>query len=327
MKKEFEKFDVEFFKKQYCKSDEQISEAERILGCQLEEFYNHYIETHYDNLKKLDERLIATTFKSLLNSPYVNSIKSRVKQPYHLVDKLIRKVIENSEYSTINKDNYHMYFDDLLGFRLILLYLDDWHKLHNSILDQYTFNSQNFIERKDREKEFKGRADSFLVSLPEINIRNGDDEIIYTSKFTEPFGKHFKIKKGKYYRSIHYSVFYEGYCFEIQVRSAFDEAWSEIDHDILYPVNLHNEEFINFSKMLNRITGVSNEMASYFKNVIEQKFISNSKSAVATLNSVPNELECSHIEFNKSKDSGTTNEYAGLSADNIIDEIVKGENI
>ncbi len=327
MNKEFEKFDVEIFKQKYCKSDDQIAEAESILGRSVVDFYNHYIENHYDKLKELDKQLIATSFKSLLNSPYVNSIKSRVKDPYHLVDKLIRKVIENVEYRNIDIDNYHLYFDDLLGFRLILLYMDDWCELHNLILNQYAFDNKNFVKKEERIKKFSDSTDSFFISLPEINIRNGDDEVIYTSKFPESSDKYFKVKRGRYYRSIHYSIFHKGYCFEIQVRSVFDEAWSEIDHDMLYPINLNNEELINYSKMLNRITGVSNEMASYFKNVIGTKFVSASGNSVATLHSVPNELERSHIEHNKLKGFDTPNEYAELSVNNIIDEIVKGENI
>lgn len=327
MNKEFEKFNVEIFKQKYCKSDEQIAEAQSILERPVEDFYNHYIETHYGKLKELDKQLIATTFKSFLNSPCVNSIKSRVKDPYHLIDKLIRKTIENVEYRNINIDNYHLYLDDLLGFRLILLYMDDWCELHNLILKQYAFDSKNFVKKEERIEKFSNNTEPFFIALPEINIRNGDDEVIYTSKFTKSNDKNFKVKKGRYYRSIHYSIFHTGYCFEIQVRSVFDEAWSEIDHDMLYPINLHNEEFINYSKMLNRITGISNEMASYFKNVIGTKFVNDSGIPMATLRSVPNELEHSHIEHNKLKDFEMPDEYTELSVNNIIDEIVKGENI
>ena len=43
------------------------------------------------------------------------------------------------------------------------------------------------------------------------------------------------IKSDGIYRSLHYIIKYKGYYVEIQGRTLFEEGWSEIDHDIVYP--------------------------------------------------------------------------------------------
>lgn len=326
MNNNFEEFDIEKFKSNYCKDDEQIKKAEQILGHEIKQFYDHYIEFHYDRLKEIEADLLSTTFQDLLNCPVVNSMKSRVKNPYHFIDKLVRKVNRDVEYNSVTLENYHFYFDDLLGFRLIILYMNDWYKLHKLILEKYTCNQNNFC-KKDSLKNFIGTTDSFLISLPEINIRNGDDEDIFRSKYGDSFEKNIILKKGRYYRSIHYSIFHKDYCFEIQLRSVFDEAWSEVDHDILYPVNLNSRECIEYSMLLNRITGFSNEMSSYFKQVIGITFTPQKGEIKSTLDSVPNELNHLQSAYNKSRHIEKESNLRNLSAKKIIDNIVKGENI
>lgn len=319
-------YDFEFFKKEFCKSDEQIKEAENVLGCSLECFFNHYLENHYERLVKIDKQLLSTTFNDFLSIRCVNSIKSRVKDPYHLLDKLVRKVLKKAEYKDINLDNYHLYFDDLLGFRLILLYNEDWYDLHKEILNHYSGDKERFVD-KNKRIYLDTSTEPFIISTPEINIRNGDDDGIYKSVIATSSGCKPLIKSGRYYRSIHYSVFYHGYCFEIQVRSVFDEAWSEVDHNLLYPSNLDNVNFINYSKMINRITGLSNEMSSYFKNVICNGYASTQvSSTTATLKTVPDELEQTYISHNEiiSADKDKKNDS---SAHDILDDILKGETI
>lgn len=321
----FGKYDVEYFKCNYCKDDAQINEAEGILGHSLECFYNHYIENHYNNLNGINEKLLSSDFNNMLSLECVNSIKSRVKNPYHLIDKIVRKILTDTNYKELGLDNYHLYFDDLLGFRLIMLYHEDWFDLHKAIVNIYNCDENDFTDKKNRFK-LNNNAKPFIISVPEINIRNGDDDSIYKSKFSSLNGCHPIIKSGRYYRSIHYSVFHSGYCFEIQVRSVFDEAWGEIDHNLLYPSNLQNKDFIEFSKMLNRITGFSNEMSSYFRNVIYNKCNSDSNQLIATLKTVPDELNQSYVKHSERVNAYNSEDTAS-SASDVIDNILKGEII
>lgn len=265
---------------EYNKSEEYIHNAEEKINESLEKFYRHYIDNHYLKLIELEKEIYL--FFQNLSRNFVHSIRSRVKEPYHLIDKIIRKVHKSTDYNNLTLENYHLLFDDLLGFRIILLYSDDWEKVHDFISDNIKIDPEKYLDKQNRLSVPKD-APMFIVSKPEIKIRNGDDDSIY-----ERYKNEYKIDKGKYYRSTHYSVFHQGYCFEIQVRSIFDEAWSEVDHNILYPNHLENTDLISYSRLLNRISGAANEMSQYFKNTVsKQPYL----KAAPTLDSVPDELK------------------------------------
>ena len=76
-----------------------------------------------------------------------------------------------------------------------------------------------------------------------------------------------EIKSGGIYRSLHYIIKYKGYYVEIQGRTLFEEGWSEIDHDIVYPYYQDDEMLNDFSKLLNRLSGMADEMSSYFRRM------------------------------------------------------------
>lgn len=71
---------------------------------------------------------------------------------------------------------------------------------------------------------------SDIAERPKVYIRPGDDEHFYVGIS----GIKLESERG-YYRSIHYIIKYGGYYIEVQVRSIFEEAWGEVDHDVLYP--------------------------------------------------------------------------------------------
>ena len=76
------------------------------------------------------------------------------------------------------------------------------------------------------------------------------------------------MKKNK---NSHYIVKYKGYYVEIQGRTLFEEGWSEIDHDIVYPYYKDDEMLTDFSKLLNRLSGMADEMSSYFRRMKEER--------------------------------------------------------
>ena len=54
---------------------------------------------------------------------------------------------------------------------------------------------------------------------------------------------------------------------EIQGRTLFEEGWSEIDHDIVYPYFKDDVMLNDFSTLLNRLSGMADEMSSYFRRM------------------------------------------------------------
>jgi hypothetical protein len=53
------------------------------------------------------------------------------------------------------------------------------------------------------------------------------------------------------------------YISEVQVRTIFEEGWSEIDHKIRYPYDKDNKLLSQFLVMFNRLSGNADEMGSY----------------------------------------------------------------
>ena len=51
----------------------------------------------------------------------------------------------------------------------------------------------------------------------------------------------------------------------------FEEGWGEIDHDIVYKEAGDDEMLKDYSKMLNRLAGLADEMSSYFRKLKENR--------------------------------------------------------
>ena len=54
---------------------------------------------------------------------------------------------------------------------------------------------------------------------------------------------------------------------EIQVRTVFEEAWSEIDHLMRYPYDIDNPIITEYLAIFNRIVGSADEMGTFIKNM------------------------------------------------------------
>jgi putative GTP pyrophosphokinase len=178
----------------------------------------------------------------LRGAKQVHSLKFRIKDPEHLVAKIIRKTIE-SPSTKISPDNYRDHITDLIGIRVLHLYKEDWTTIHDFIV-----------------KEWKA------AERPTANIRRGDPEDLVQSFRARGS----KIKEHKFgYRSIHYLVrsqpTKEIHVAEIQVRTIFEEGWSEIDHSIRYPNPSPNRAFSRPLAILNRLAGSADEMGSYVR--------------------------------------------------------------
>ncbi len=190
----------------------------------------------------------------LLKVKKVHSVRYRIKDSEHLIEKIIRKKIEDKK-RTFTIENYTNNIDDIIGIRALHLFKDDWDDIDCYVVSTW------------KTKE-----------TPTANIRNGDSEEI-TKKFAD---KNYKIKEHKYgYRSVHYilesSPTKKNYVAELQVRTIFEEGWSEIDHTIRYPYDLENPILKQYLLMFNRLAGNADEMGTYIKflqSELEKKEIS-----------------------------------------------------
>jgi hypothetical protein len=128
-----------------------------------------------------------------------------------------------------------------MGIRILHLFKEDWESIHNEVYNNYDLNEK-----------------------PTANYREGDN--------TDLFEKvDCKLSKHKYgYRSVHYLLKYKPsktteYIIELQVRTVFEEAWSEIDHQIRYPYDMNNPILAKYLSTFNTLAGNADEMGTYIK--------------------------------------------------------------
>jgi ppGpp synthetase/RelA/SpoT-type nucleotidyltranferase len=174
--------------------------------------------------------------------PQVHSLKVRIKDPERLVAKLIRKGLENPEFA-VDCDTYEEHVPDLIGIRALHLFKDEWQPIHEFVVTTWDLHEQ-----------------------PIAYVRDGDPEEICNA-FKEAKCKVVKHEFG--YRSVHYVIKTQPgkrvRLAELQVRTVFEEGWSEIDHSVRYP-QLSSDPNLTFSlAILNRFAGSADEMGTFVK--------------------------------------------------------------
>jgi ppGpp synthetase/RelA/SpoT-type nucleotidyltranferase len=144
--------------------------------------------------------------------PIVHSIKSRLKDPAHLEDKLKRKLRDGI---SITKENIFSKITDLVGVRILHLYQDQFPTINEAIHQKIENGDWVFVE-PPTAFTWDHESQQFYESL---NIVTELRATYYTSI-------HYVIKPNNKNSSV---------CCEIQVRTLFEEIWGEIDHSINYP--------------------------------------------------------------------------------------------
>jgi ppGpp synthetase/RelA/SpoT-type nucleotidyltranferase len=227
----------------------------------LVSLYNDFIQ-----IKPSLETQASYISEVLRGNKKVHTVRSRVKDPEHLIAKLVRKTKERQEkYGEdfqFNLQNYKEEITDLIGVRAIHIFKEDWEGIND------------FINNTWKVKEVKA------------NVREGDS----TEKFTELNIEIDKRKTG--YRSVHYLIEFnptiQKVIAEIQVRTIFEEGYGEIDHQLRYPHNDVPDVLELNLLMLNRVAGSSDEMASFINHLKKswQEMVENHKKQVEELEKI-----------------------------------------
>lgn len=187
--------------------------------------------------------------KVLQKSNHVHSVRWRVKDSEHVLEKIVRKKASGStKYKDITLDNYAILITDLIGVRVLHLFKHEWIDIHKYIKN-YWLPIENVV----------------------AYIREGDEGIVIDS-YKENDCKVEIHPAG--YRSIHYIVSTQPtlkkVLAEIQVRTIFEEGWSEIDHKVRYPSFLDNKLVSYFLTIFNRMAGSADEMGTFVNNLISE---------------------------------------------------------
>jgi putative GTP pyrophosphokinase len=176
----------------------------------------------------------------------VHSVSVRIKDPSHLMEKIVRKKRETPSRE-ITLENYESEITDLIGIRALHLFKAEWQPVH-----QFIEQNWGFVEK------------------PTANVREGDPRGLI-EMFQNEGCEICEHPAG--YRSVHYLIksqpTKETVIVELQVRTIFEEGWSEIDHRVRYPYETDNTVLGELLEVFNRLAGSADEMGSFVQSLKE----------------------------------------------------------
>ena len=214
------------------------SPAERKLVNQLVATYLQ----QQDKIGVFMNQLLSALTDSPELSPHVHSLKSRLKDPKHLREKLFRKIAKCRSEGTpfeIEPDNLFSQITDLAGIRVLHLYTR---------------------QIKDIDSQLREIFDEFKYRLREGPLaRTWDDE---SRRFFNDCGIETQDSE-TLYTSVHYVVESASrtlFTCEIQVRTLMEEVWGEVDHLINYPKPTTNAPCGEQIKVLARVTSSASRL-------------------------------------------------------------------
>lgn len=223
--------------------DKHAWEAADIAWEVLEE-----IATDHRNQSKHLSTIAALLANIIQEFKDVHSVRWRVKDADHVIEKIVRKRAAKVEkYANITPKNYHEVMTDLVGIRALHLFKEDFFAIDAALRSLWT-----------------------PIEPATAYIRDGDEND-FTKQLQE---SGFEIKQHSAgYRSVHYIIASQPLSrrvtVELQVRTIFEEGWSEIDHRVRYP-NFSDDRLVGyFLAIFNRLAGSADEMGSFVRGLTE----------------------------------------------------------
>ncbi|WP_100001149.1 hypothetical protein [Bacillus velezensis] len=209
---------------------------------ELTKIYNNYLG--YIPLLESTGKTIADILRTHSDA---HTVRMRIKDPDHLIEKLIRKKINNQDFS-FDVQNYRSKITDLIGIRILHLYKDQAKNIDEMIRENWD-----------------------LAEPVTIYFREGDMDEKQQAKLKDE-GEFNPEKHSAGYRSWHYliksQITKQETLAEIQVRTIFEEGWSEIDHQLRYPYNVEDQILTNQLLVLNRLAGSADEMVESIRETL-----------------------------------------------------------
>lgn len=173
----------------------------------------------------------------------IHSIRCRKKDPYHLIEKIIRKrgIEQSHKYKGIDETNYSNIIRDLIGVRILIFSKEEWVNVFENI-------TSIFEQKKEKDPLH------YMAEVPVAYTRYGDRDI---------FDERIRVEhSNKGYRSQHYIVNFHNHFCEIQVRTLTEEVYGEFDHRVKYPYRNDNNFLIRYTTTLAQLLGSVDELIS-----------------------------------------------------------------
>lgn len=210
--------------------------------------HKEILKTYEKNVEafELFQKHVKNFFESRSLSKYVHSVRYRIKDVDHLLEKIERKnnkdeeLPEEEQKGLINADNIFTRVTDIAGIRVLHLHISEFEHIHRAIME------------KIEDEEFTLYEDPKAYTW--------DPE---SGRYFESLGLKRELKES-YYTSIHYVLRpnsrSHATC-EVQIRTLLEEVWGEIDHTMNYPepsTDPHCKEQI---RVLARLVGAGTHLA------------------------------------------------------------------
>lgn len=230
----------------------------------------HRIYEDYQNLWETHLEKVRADFLKVLESfQHIHLQTSRVKTIDSLLEKVITKRYEslgsrNNVYAKINGENYRNIITDLIGMRIILNYRGRWKEIHEEILGEFNYDRAMF-ENEEVVLPHSEDGKNRLAQIPKVYYAKNDD-----IKEFQTHGLNTQLHP-KGYRSIHYIISYQKVYIELQVRTIYDEAWSDCDHRYVYKQdqNRSHSALEKFSDILCQLTNFCDDWGNNMKEIFE----------------------------------------------------------
>lgn len=206
------------------------------------------VRVYEDNVESFElfQKHVRNFFESRSLTNHVHSIRHRIKDLDHLLQKVERKnAIDDSlrpedRKGHITAENLFTRVTDLAGIRVLHLHISQFGYIHQALL------------AKVDEGEFT------LFEGPKAYTWDPE-----SGNYFQSLGLQRELKES-YYTSIHYVLRpnsrSQATC-EVQVRTLLEEVWGEVDHTMNYPKptqDLHCQEQI---RVLARLVGAGTHLA------------------------------------------------------------------
>lgn len=182
----------------------------------IRDLVQHYLDNK-DGLEVFLDGFVGQVVGSKLLRPHIHTVKSRMKDPDHLRDKLERKILEAKgahKVYRVTTRNLFLKMNDLAGLRILHLYTQQAEEIDKGLRALF--------------------EEEFFTVVEGPTARTWDDE---SRTYFKSVG--IKTKKSpSMYTSVHYVIKPRRktkITCEIQVRTLMEEVWGEVNHTINYP--------------------------------------------------------------------------------------------
>ena len=195
-----------------------------------------YFISHKNQFSVLIDSLHSNIEHSSTLQSLIHSTKSRIKDPSHLKDKLLRKLEIASKAKVqfdYNQTNLFSKINDLAGFRILHLHTKQFQMIDAELKKIFSDQQWKIVEGPD--------------------ARTWDDE---TREYFESIDVA-TSKNSNMYTSVHYIISPNtsaAISCEIQVRTLMEEVWGEVDHSINYP---HKSESLSCREQIKTLARVT----------------------------------------------------------------------